>query len=55
MASEVIRCLDAGKTESDLMSLSMSRRMGTVMEEIRAQLMPGGGASPSTEALYWEI
>jgi predicted dehydrogenase len=42
MAAEVIRCLEAGKTQSDLMSLGFSLRMGGVMEEIRAQLSHPG-------------
>jgi predicted dehydrogenase len=53
MVSEVLRSLDAGLTQSDLMSLTLSRRMGATMEAIRTQLSPGS-QMPSPAALYWD-
>jgi predicted dehydrogenase len=41
VVSEVLRCLDSGLTESDLMRLTMSRRIAAVTEEIRTQLSSG--------------
>lgn len=53
MVSEMLRCLDAGLVQSDLMSLAMSRRIGSVMETIRDQLSSGSQAPPAAK-LYWE-
>lgn len=53
MASEVIRCLDAGLTQSDLMGLGLSARMGATMETIRTQLS-SGSQIPPVAALQWE-
>jgi predicted dehydrogenase len=47
MVSEMLRCLDAGLTQSDLMSLSLTRRIGEVVEEIRRQLSFGGPVAPA--------
>ena len=39
--SEVLRCLEAGRSESDLMTHNMSLRMAGITEEIRKQLDVG--------------
>lgn len=40
-ATEVIRCLEEGRTQSELMTHAMSRRLAGVLEEIRGQLHLG--------------